>query len=272
MTGAPNGPIGEDDLQAFIDERLSDTRRGQVEAYLAENPETVDRVTLDRAYRDGLRAQLAGKFVEPIPARLRIATIRSARRSALLRRIRTAAAALAIFVVGAASGWMSAYLLPATSTSTVATVADNAATAYRTFVVEVAHPVEVAATQEEHLLRWLSKRLGRPLIAPDLSRFGYQLIGGRLLPAHEGAAAQLMYEDSSRQRLTIYVQAEQGSETAFRFWQAGEASTFAWIDQGFGFAVTARTSREQLLPIAEAVYHALLQDSGGVRREPKRQS
>jgi len=52
MTGA-NGPIGEDDLQAFIDERLSDTRRGQVEAYLAENPETVERVTLDRAHRDG---------------------------------------------------------------------------------------------------------------------------------------------------------------------------------------------------------------------------
>ena len=81
-----------------------------------------------------------------------------------------------------------------------------------------------------------------------------------------------MYEDSSRQQLTIYVQAEQGSETAFRFWQAGEASTFAWIDQGFGFAVTACAPREQLLPIAEAVYHALLQDSGGVRREPKRQS
>ena len=131
---------------------------------------------------------------------------------------------------------------------------------------------EVAATQEEHLLRWLSKRLGRPLVAPNLSKFGYQLIGGRLLSANEGAAAQLMYEDSSGQRLTIYVQAEQGIETAFRYWQAGDASTFAWIDQGFGFAVTARAPREQLLPIAETVYHALLNDSGGARRDPKGQS
>ena len=81
-----------------------------------------------------------------------------------------------------------------------------------------------------------------------------------------------MYEDSSGQRLTIYVQAEQGSETAFRYWQAGDASTFAWIDQGFGFAVTARAPREQLLPIAETVYHALLNDSGDAQRGPKGQS
>ena len=266
------GLIGDDDLQAFIDGRLPEARCTQVETYLSENPEIRDRVLLDRAYRDSLRAQLAGKFAEPVPPRLRIANIRATRRASLLPRMRTIAAALAIFIVGVVSGWILAPMLPPIVISNTATVADNATTAFRTFVVEVAHPVEVAATQEEHLLRWLSKRLGRPLIAPDLSRFGYQLIGGRLLPANEGAAAQLMYEDSSRQRLTIYVQAEQGSETAFRFWQAGEASTFAWIDQGFGFAVTACAPREQLLPIAEAVYHALLQDSGGVRREPKRQS
>ena len=272
MMDQRHGPIGEDDLQAFIDDRLPEARRAQVETYLSENPEMRDRVLRDRAYRDSLHAKLAGKFAEPIPPRLRIANIRSARRESLYRRIQTIAAILAIFVAGAASGWIAAYILPPTAPLNTATVADNATTAFRTFVVEVAHPVEVAAAQEEHLLRWLSKRLGRKLVAPNLSKFGYQLIGGRLLSANEGAAAQLMYEDSSGQRLTIYVQAEQGSETAFRYWQAGDASTFAWIDQGFGFAVTARTGRDQLLPIAETVYHALLNDSGDARRDPKGQS
>jgi len=42
--------------------------------------------------------------------------------------------------------------------------------------------------------------------------------------------------------------------TAFRFQREGDAATFAWIDQGFGFAVTAPATREELLPIAEAVY------------------
>jgi anti-sigma factor RsiW len=46
-------------------------------------------------------------------------------------------------------------------------------------------------------------------------------------------------------------------ETAFRFQQDGDAATFAWIDQGFGFAVTATATRDELLPIAEAVYKGL---------------
>ena len=136
-------------------------------------------------------------------------------------------------------------------------VAQGATAAYRTFVVEVAHPVEVGVAQEAHLLQWLSKRLGRTLAAPDLAPFGYRLIGGRLLPGGNGAAAQLMYEDAGGKRLTLYVRATDGTETAFRFQQDGDAATFAWIDQGFGFAVTAMASRDELLPIAEAIYKGL---------------
>ena len=72
-----------------------------------------------------------------------------------------------------------------------------------------------------------------------------------------GAAAQLMYEDTAGTRLTLYVQAADGTQTAFRFQKEGDAATFAWIDQGFGFAVTATASREELLPIAEAIYKGL---------------
>jgi anti-sigma factor RsiW len=254
VTGT-HGPIGEDDLQAFIDDRLSGARRDMVEAYLAEHPEVRDRVAADRAQQDNLRAQLAAKFAEPIPPRLRIANIRSTRRDAARRWLKTLAAAIAIFVIGAASGWEAGRLWSGSSGAIA--VAHNATAAYRTFVVEVAHPVEVDASHEAHLLHWLSKRLGRPLVAPDLSKFGYRLMGGRLLPAGSHAAAQLMYDSPSGKRLTVYVQAEPGSETAFRFRHDAETSTFAWVDQGFGFAVTALASREQLLPIAEAIYRSL---------------
>jgi len=179
-------------------------------------------------------------------------------------RTRSAVAAIAIFVVGAASGWLASHLQPPGSTSTPAAtagIAQGASAAYRTFVVEVAHPVEVGVAQEAHLLQWLSKRLGRKITAPDLTPFGYHLIGGRLLPGGNGAAAQLMYEDASGKRLTLYVRAADGTETAFRFQQDGDAATFAWIDQGFGFAVTAMASREELLPIAEAVYRGLVSKS-----------
>ena len=74
-------------------------------------------------------------------------------------------------------------------------------------------------------------------------------------------AAQLMYEDEAGRRLTLYVQAARGTETAFRFQKDGDAATFAWIDQGFGFAVTGVARRDELLPIAEAVYRTLTKKS-----------
>jgi anti-sigma factor RsiW len=247
--------IVEDDLQAFVDGRLDGARRAEVEAYLAAHPEIGDRVTAERHQRAMLRGQLEAKFAEPVPARLRIANIRGTRRGHWTSRARSAAAALAILVVGAAGGWLANDLVPDVARSAPTTgIAEGATAAYRTFVVEVAHPVEVGVAQEAHLLQWLGKRLGRPLAAPDLSRFGYKLMGGRLLPAGSAAAAQLMYDDASGRRLTVYVRAASGTETAFRFQQEGDAATFAWIDQGFGFAVTAKASRDELLPIAEAVY------------------
>ena len=256
--------IGEDALQAYIDGRLDDKQRALVEAYLAEHPELRDRVMLDRRHREALRAQLAGKFAEPVPERLRVAGLRGARREARRRRARALAAAAAIFLFGMLGGWMLDRLQTGMRGSAAGAVARNATAAYRTFVVEVAHPVEVPAANEAHLLKWLSKRLGRPLSAPDLARFGYRLMGGRLLPSGSGAAAQLMYDDPLGKRLTVYVQAGQGSATAFRFVEQGGASSFVWVDRGFGFAVTARTDRGRLLPIAEAVYRSFGGDRNAV--------
>jgi anti-sigma factor RsiW len=228
-------------------------------------------VALERRQLATLRGQLESKFREPVPPRLWIANIQAARRARWLRRGRVAIAAMLIFAIGAGSGWYASSLQPSQSaaapTQAMTTVAQSATAAYRTFVVEVAHPVEVGVSQEAHLLQWLSKRLGRPLAAPDLSPFGYRLMGGRLLPAGSVAAAQLMYDDASGKRLTIYVRAAEGTETAFRFQQEGDAATFAWIDQGFGFAVTAMTGRDELLPIAEAVYRGFGGvDAGGPRK------
>ncbi len=249
--------IGEDELQAFIDDRLDDERRAAVEAHLAANPALAQRIAAERRQRDELRAALQAKFDEPVPARLRIANLTAAQRAPRARLWTNVAAAVAIFAVGATAGWFANGIAPApvaVASPATAGVAQGATAAYRTFVVEVAHPVEVGVQQEQHLLQWLSKRLGRKLVAPDLSGFGYKLMGGRLLPGGSGAAAQLMYDDASGRRLTIYVRAADGTETAFRFQKEGDAATFAWIDQGFGFAVTAMASREELLPIAEAVY------------------
>ncbi len=255
-------PIGEDDLVAAVDGRLAPDRAALLAARMADDPALAERVAAETRDRGALREQLAPIADEPIPARLRIAAIREANRRRSLARMRAIAAALVVFAAGALVGGLATRGL-APSPAPVAApvpmiVAEEASAAHRLFVAEVVHPVEVRASEEKHLLGWLSKRLGRPIVAPDLGRFGWRLIGGRLLPAGETAAAQLMYEDAAGGRLTLWVQATPGGDTtAFRFRQDGPTATFAWIDRGWGFAVTAATDRDRLLPIAEAIFRGL---------------
>jgi len=250
-------PIGEDDLQAYVDERLPAARRAAVEARLAQQPALAARIAAERAQRETMRARLAEKYAAPVPTRLRMSSIRAGRRERRLASLRSAAAVVALLVVGATGGWFARQTAPPSASPATMVVTQDAVAAFHTYVVEVAHPVEVRASDEAHLVQWLSKRLGRPLAAPDLSPYGFRLMGGRLLPADDEAAAMLMYDDGGGRRLTVYVRAAASGETAFRFQQDGDLGTFAWLDRGYGFAVSAAADRERLLPIAEAVYHAL---------------
>src|SRR6185369_9972852 len=88
-----------------------------------------------------------------------------------------------------------------------AAIPEQAATAHAVFAPEVRHPVEVRA-DEDHLLRWLSNRMGRPVKAPSLETAGWRLMGGRLLPVAGDAsghvACQFMFENASGLRLTLY--------------------------------------------------------------------
>ncbi len=111
------------------------------------------------------------------------------------------AAALACLMVGGAGGWFaSGRLRPAAPLAAATPVADDAIHAWRTYAEEIVHPVEVAADHEGHLVQWLSRRLGRRLLAPKLDALGFKLIGGRLLPAAGAPAAQFMYEDAQGKR------------------------------------------------------------------------
>ncbi|WP_158809189.1 anti-sigma factor [Beijerinckia sp. L45] len=261
----PHAPIGEDDLQGFIDDRLDAERRPLVEAYVADHPEVARRLAADRAIRDGLRGALQSKVEEPVPARLRIANIRTLRRTLWIRRGRVAAAAAVVFLVGAGSAFLADRVVPGLSRPAAASaatmVARDATAAYRTFVVDVAHPVEVGGENEGLLIQWLSTRLGLPLAAPDLSTFGYTLMGGRVLPGFTRPAAQLMYENARGKRVTVFIRPSKGGgEGSLRFQQDGETASFIWMGDNFGCAITGAIGRDELRPIAEAVYRRLDDD------------
>ena len=63
----------------------------------------------------------------------------------------------------------------------------EAIAAHTIYAAEKLHVVEVGADQKDHLVGWLSKRIGMTLVAPDLAAEGFELVGGRLLPPAEQA-------------------------------------------------------------------------------------
>ena len=114
-----------------------------------------------------------------------------------------AAAAIVAFVAGGGAGWFARDRQP-TRTGMPGPSPPMRLEAYRLYVVEVRHPVEVPGSERAHMTQWLSKRLGYQQHIPDLSRIGLKLVGGRLLPGPSGAAAFYMYEGPSGERYTLY--------------------------------------------------------------------
>lgn len=254
MSGPDPRPVGEDDLHALIDERLDPQRRVLVEAWLAERPEQAARVAADTEMRARLRAQLAPIADDPIPSRLRVANLNPSRPTRSWQPV--AAAAVLCLVLGGGAGWFGRGLDPPLVSVRAASEppTQDAVAAFRTFVSEAVHPVEVRATEMPHLVSWLSQRLGRPLTAPDLRALGLRLMGGRLLPAGTEPAALLMYDDDRGTRLTLYSRAGTAEgRTVFRFARDGDVAAFSWIDGGMAYVVTARTDEARLLAVAESV-------------------
>ncbi|MEK6242938.1 MAG: anti-sigma factor [Pseudomonadota bacterium] len=195
---------------------------------------------------------------EPVPERLRARNVSHA-------RWRAAAIAAGWVALGLCAGVLAGWQLHAWRASVppqaeVPVFVKRAAMAHATYSPEVRHPVEVGADQEQHLVAWLSKRLGAQVRAPRLEAVGYSLVGGRLLPGDNGPVAHFMYQTEKGRRITLYVRTEaaENRETAFRYSAEGNVKVFYWIDRKLGYAISSSDlGKDDLLKVANAVYQQL---------------
>jgi anti-sigma factor RsiW len=252
--------VSETDLQAYLDGELDDVRARAVERFIADHPEEAARA---RSYRR--QAALIRRAYRPLIERLIPASMprslqavaQGSREGRGGRLAAIAAAGLLLLAAGGASGWWLRAMAPA-DLPVEQTFVGDAMTAHVTFAPEVRHPVEVGRDEEDHLVTWLSRRLGVALSAPDLKPSGWELVGGRLLPAAIGPAAQFMYQDATGRRVTLYVRAvADPEETAFRFAGQAPLSAFYWQDGGAAWALLGELPRNELLRLAHAVYREL---------------
>jgi anti-sigma factor RsiW len=267
MDARPASPT-DTELSAWLDGALPPERQAEVGAWLDAHPEAAARVHQWAADAGWLRALTAPAADLPVPPRLRRLVLgHDVREGVGWRRAAVAAGwLLAGGALGVAGLWEWQRVgggeearglgpaAPATAAATPAPWVQRAAYAHSVYTPEPRHAVEVGA-QEDHLARWLTRRIDVPVKLFDLRAFGFELVGGRLLPDGAGKSAQLMYQDGQGVRVTVYLRKpEDGAPAAFRFERQGELGLFYWVEDGAGYALVGALPRERLLALAQAIY------------------
>ena len=248
------------DLSAWLDGELSAERRQQIDPWLHDHPEAAARARLWAADRDALRARLDPVLGEPVPPALLRELTQTQTQPRWAQAAMVAVLLLAGGIVGAAGmwQWQGQRTTSSLAAGTPAGWVQRAGLAHSVYVAEPLHAVEVKAA-EEHLARWLTKRINIEVKLYDLRDEGFELVGGRLLPDAAGKSAQLMYENpQTRQRVTVYLRKpDANTHTEFRYQQQGELGMFYWVEAGAGCALVGALPKEKLLTLAQAIYRQL---------------
>lgn len=262
------GPISRETLMAYADGQLPQAEAETIAAYLAANPEAAAEVALWARQDDAIRTLFGPAGAEPVPPRLKPRRLAAELQNRNRGRWRWAAAAVLLLGIGVSVGWLARPLLdsgPATNQILIA----SAVNAHRVFAAENRHAVEVASDEKEHLVTWLSNRLETEVGTPDLSIEGFAFKGGRLLPADPqagGRAAQLMYENTAGERVTVYITAalpEPGP--AYEVTSLAGAEAFYWANTRITCTVVGTLPQERMQTVSRAVYRQLTGGGAGMR-------
>lgn len=252
-----NRPVQEEELLAYVDNALDETRRREIEAYMRQHPDVARRIEGYIAQREQLRAALAPVAQEPVPPELNLRHMLAARRTRASAPWRLAASVFVALCIGAIAGWMGRGATEP-ATGGIAALAREATASYQVFASDPTRPVEIGPANSPDLVSWVSARLQRPIALPDLSKAGYRYIGGRLVATEHGPAGLFMYDDGHGTRLAMLVRpmAVERDTPMKAHEQAGVAG-YSWANQGLGYSLVATASTSGLHPLADEMRRQL---------------
>lgn len=265
-------PPTEAELHAFADGQLTPERRTTIAAWLAANPDRAAAVTHWQRQNEAIQALFSPAGHEAVPERLRPARIAASRTAEARQGWMRMAAAIVLVMLGGTLGWIGRDVVTPTEAASDALIA-SALTAHDLYVREKRHAVEVAGNERDHLVTWLSNRVTQPVTPPDLSAEGFALVGGRLLPAVEGAptgpAALLMYENAAADRLTVYVTAAlPDREAVFETTSRAGLDAFYWANERITCTVVGDLPEAEMQLVSKKIYQQMsLRPDGSAAKE-----
>lgn len=258
---APAVEVTTDMLHAYADGHLAEDERAAVEAWLAGHADAAELVAEWRQQNEAIATLFAPVMGEAVPERLNPARIEARTRTARLRLLRGIAASLVVVAAAGGLGW---YMRGVTWTEEPVSerLIDNAVTAHALYVQEKTHAVEVAA-DSPNLMRWLSNRIDTPIDAPNLKDRGFTFLGGRLLPGEtgehaHGPAAQLMYQNASAQRLTLYITAAlPDKKDVWKFENRGGVEAYYWADADVTCTIVSDLPESDVRDLGKTIFEQL---------------
>lgn len=242
-----NMPPDETQLHAWLDGELDTESSRLIAAWLAQHPETAqqvegwrqDKIRLQQAMQ---RSMSRSDFISPQPAQLR-----QRRQQQRYQRLALACSLVLALSVGSVAGWhmqshMQPHVLPM----------EDAVQAYRLFSRAQMASLDIETSEQPQLASWLSRYFINGTVPPNLERFGYQLMGARLMASEQGASALVLYQTQSGQRVAWYIRPQTVHlKTGAR--QSDNLMAQYWSDRHYNYALVSPLQGDEIPALRAAI-------------------
>ncbi len=158
-----------------------------------------------------------------------------------------------------AIGWLIFSTLTSPETDEPELITRYAVDAHTVYSREALYAVEMDASNKTELSNWLSSRLDGDISTADISSVGYELMGGRLLPAMGKRAAFFMYKNAKNERISIFISNLATNDTLARFdcEFISRTSVCSWLSKKLSFRVIGDQPLVELQLIAKIIYQQM---------------
>ncbi|WLR91449.1 anti-sigma factor family protein [Shinella zoogloeoides] len=268
-------------LSAYLDGQLPQSEVDEINAMLAADDDArivYEKLKLgsefgarafDRMLQEPIPLDLvrnikeAGKNEDEPPklgfADIPMATLPASRRSAFWPQ--ALAASFVIFLAGGAAGYLiseqkqTSFNVANNQFAPARTWLDDIADYHRIYARQTRHLVEVPASEEAHIVEWLSASTGVNFALPDLSGQKLTFEGARLLVAGGKPTAQLLYRDAENEIFAIcFLQSDPvEGRTDLAESMRNDLGLISWQKGNASFVVVGPSADPSLEQIAEKV-------------------
>ncbi|MEX2451073.1 MAG: hypothetical protein WD407_09480 [Rhodospirillales bacterium] len=245
-------------LHAYVDNMLPPRQRLEVEEYLADHPDMVQRVNDFESQNRGMHRLYDRHLTEPLPESLQTLEYEIVRKLSHRTKSRTAVRVLAsalVAVLVAGGGW---YAFDRFSTTGVK------GNILATFKSGTSSPAARAPAADTANIRQASTTTRRDpasasrsleTFAPDLAKFGLELIRTRLVSDEvKSKTVQLVYESKVGNQVQMYLSpTREKKKQQISLSQEGRISALFWSNGGHSYSLLGEVDRDTILAIGSAV-------------------